>query len=98
MFQGHVTNQTGIHAAPDKTSAIQEMKPLTTMPELRHLTGMVNQLSTFTSHLAHLTQPLWELLSKDDCGELIRTKLSFSSMIQMLKPRFLPMRHCTDWE
>ena len=56
-FLGHVIDQTGIRADPDKTAAIQQMKPLTTIPELRHFMGMVNQLGKFhtqprTAHTA----------------------------------------------
>lgn len=35
------------------------------VPELRRFLGMVNQLGKFTPHLAELTQPLRELLSKN---------------------------------
>ena len=64
-FLGHVIDETGIRADPEKTSAIREIEPLTTVPELRRFMGMVNQLSKFTPHLAQQTQPLRELLSKD---------------------------------
>ena len=64
-FLGHVIDQTGIRADPEKTLAIQEMKPPTTVSELRRFLGMVNQLGKFTSNLAQLTQPLRELLGKN---------------------------------
>jgi len=41
------------------------MKPPTTISELRHFVGMVNQLGKFTPNLAQLTQPLRELLGKN---------------------------------
>ncbi|ETW98423.1 MAG: hypothetical protein ETSY2_42830 [Candidatus Entotheonella gemina] len=63
-FLGHIINETGVQADPDKTSAIREMKPPTNVPELRRFMGMVNQLGKFSSHLAEITQPLRELLSK----------------------------------
>ena len=47
-FLGHVIDQSGIQADPDKTSAIREMKQPTTVPELRRFVGMVNQLGKFT--------------------------------------------------
>ena len=64
-FLGHLIDQTGIRADPDKTAAIREMKPPTTVPELCRSMGMVNQLGKFTPNLAHLTQPLRALLSKN---------------------------------
>ncbi len=63
-FLGHAIDQTGIRADPDKTLAIREMKPPTSVPELRRFMGIVNQLDKFTPNLAQLTQPLRELLSK----------------------------------
>ena len=46
-FLGHIINEAGVQADPDKTSAIQEMKPPTNIPELRRFMGMVNQLGKF---------------------------------------------------
>ena len=63
-FLGHVVDQTGIHADPDKTSAITKMPPPATVTELRRFLGMVNQLGKFTPNLAELTKPLQDLLSK----------------------------------
>ena len=64
-FLGHVIDQTGIRANPEKTLAIQEMKPPTTVSELRRFLGMVNQLGKFLPNLAQLTQPLRKLLGKN---------------------------------
>ena len=63
-FLGHVIDQNGIRADPDKTTAIVHMSPPTTVSELRQFMGMVNLLGKFTPRLAELTQPLQELLSK----------------------------------
>ena len=63
-YLGHLIDQRGIQADPDKTSAIREMKPPTNISELRRFMGMVNQLGKFSSNLADLTQPLRQLLSK----------------------------------
>ena len=63
-FLGHLINETGIRADPDKTRAIREMQAPTTVIELRRFLGMVNQLRKFTPHLTDLTQPLRRLLSK----------------------------------
>ena len=63
-FLGHLIDERGIQADPEKTSAILEMSPPTNIPELRRFMGMVNQLGKFSRNLAQLTQPLRELLSK----------------------------------
>ena len=63
-FLGHVIDQEGIRADPDKVTAITEMKPPTNVPELCRFMGMANQLGKFSSSLADLTQPLRQLLSK----------------------------------
>ena len=63
-FLGHIIDAQGIQADPDKTSAITEMAPPSSVPELRRFMGMANQLGKFTPNLAELTQPLRELLSK----------------------------------
>ena len=63
-FLGHVIDATGIHPDPGKTKAIRELKAPTTVTELRRFLGMANQLGKFTPHLATLTQPLRELLTK----------------------------------
>lgn len=64
-FLGHVIDENGIRADPEKTAAIRGMKPPTTVSELRRFMGMVNQLGKFTPRLAQLSQPLRELLNKD---------------------------------
>ena len=63
-FLSHTIDQEGIHADPAKTTAIFNMNPPTSVPELRRFMGMINQLGKFTPNLAELTQPLWKLLSK----------------------------------
>ena len=63
-FLGHVIDETGIKADPEKTSAIRQMQAPTNVSELRRFLGMVNQLGKFSPNLATLTQPLRELLSK----------------------------------
>ena len=46
-FLGHIINDKGIAADPEKTSATREMQPPTNVPQLRQFLGMVNQLGTF---------------------------------------------------
>ena len=63
-FLGHVVDEKGITADPDKTAAIREMQTPASVPELRRFMGMVNQMGKFSPNVANLTQPLRELLSK----------------------------------
>ena len=63
-FLGHVIDGRGIHADPEKTSAILNMSTPTNILELRHFMGMANQLGKFSRNLAELTQPLRQLLNK----------------------------------
>ena len=63
-FLGHIIEQTGIRADPEKTAGIQNIAPPQTIPELRCFLGMVNQLGKFSPNLAQITQPLRELLKK----------------------------------
>ena len=62
-YLGHVVDQEGIRADPDKTAAIQAMRPPTNISELRRFMGMVNQLGKFSQNLAQISQPLRALLS-----------------------------------
>ena len=95
-FLGHLIDQSGIRADPDKTSAIREMEAPTTVSELRRFMGMINQLGKFTPNLAHLTQPLRELLSKkrtwlwgpeqDNAFSLVKAELSKPTTLSLDNP------------
>ena len=63
-FLGHLIDEHGIRADPDKVSAIVNMQPPTNVPEMRRFMGMVKQLGKFSPVLAELTQPLRQLLTK----------------------------------
>lgn len=63
-FLGHVIDENGIRADPEKTQAIKRMSPPTSVSSLRKFLGMANQLGKFTPNLAEVTQPLRELLGK----------------------------------
>ena len=56
-FLGHVIDGRGIHAHPEKTSAILNMSTPTNISEFRCFMGMANQLGKFSKNLAELTQP-----------------------------------------
>ncbi len=77
VFVGHLIDENGIQPDPEKTAAIAEMKPPTSITELRRFLGMANQLGKFSPILAELTQPLRELLKKS-AGVLTMTRLSNS--------------------
>ena len=62
-FLGHLVDENGIRADPEKTSAILKMEPPRNVSELRRFMGMANQLGKFSHRLAELSQPLRELLS-----------------------------------
>ena len=62
-FLGQLVDEDGIKPDPSKVHAIQQMKPPSTVSELRRFLGMVNQQSKFLPHLADRTKPLRDLLS-----------------------------------
>ena len=62
-FSGHIINGDGIHADPEKVTAITEMAVPCNVSELRLFLGMFNQLSKFSLELAEKSKPLRELLS-----------------------------------
>ena len=62
-FLGHLIDEEGIKADPEKTSAITKMPTPQCVTDLRHFTGLANQLGKFSPNLAELSQPLRELLS-----------------------------------
>ena len=63
-FLGHLIDENGIRADPDKTSAIIKMEPPTNISELRRFMGMVNQLGKFWQNLGDITQPLDSSLAR----------------------------------
>ena len=62
-FLGHVIDQEGIRADPEKVSTTLQMEAPHNVSELRRFLGMVNQLGKFSPCVSELTQPLRELLS-----------------------------------
>ena len=59
---GHVIDQHGVQADPEKASAIEGLSSPSTITEFL---GMANQMGKFSPNLAQMTQPLQELLSKN---------------------------------
>ena len=65
-FLGYLVDATGILPNPNRTSAIANMPTPENISELKRFMGMINQLGKFSSNLAELTQPLHELISKQN--------------------------------
>ena len=63
MFLGHVIDQRGITAHPNKTAATQQMETPKSVSELCRFLEMVNQLGKFSPNIAELSKPLRKLLS-----------------------------------
>lgn len=57
-FLGHVVDASGIRPDPDMVTVITELRPPTTVGDVRRILGM------FTPNLADITRPLRELLVK----------------------------------
>ena len=93
IFLGHQIDERGIQADPTKTQAIAQMKAPTTVSELRRVLGMVNQLGKFSPHLAHLIQPLRELLSKKATWywDSIHQQAFQNIKTELVKPTILAM-------
>ena len=95
-FLGHVVDQAGIRADPQKTAAILEMERPQNISELRRFMGMANQLGKFSPNLAELSQPLRELLSikkawlwgpsQEQAFQLVKEELSRPSVLALYDP------------
>ena len=62
-FLGYIIDCAEIHADPDKTHAIQQMKAPDNIDKLRRFLGMVTYLGKLTANLSHKVKPLRDLLS-----------------------------------
>ena len=65
-FLGHVIDSQGIRPDPNKISAIVRFATPGNVSDVRRFLGMVNQLSKFSPNLAEITQPMRELLVKEN--------------------------------
>ena len=63
-FLGHVINEKGICADPEKTKAIANFAAPTNKKELRRFLGIVNYLGKFSPALAENTNHLRQLLGR----------------------------------
>ena len=104
-FLGHIVDQDGVRADPDKTSAIIDMSPPTNVSELRRFMGMVNQLGKFSPNLTDLSQPLRALLTKkstwlwgpqqDRAFQTVKAELTKPSVLAFYDPQ-APTKVCAD--
>ena len=62
-FLGYIVSSQGISPDPQKTRAIIDMKPPTTVTQMRRFFSMITQMNRFSPTIAELSQPLRELLS-----------------------------------
>lgn len=65
-YLGHVMSEEGIACDPDRIEAIKMIEPPKSKNDLQKLMGMINYIRTFVHNLADLTQPLRELLKKNN--------------------------------
>ena len=63
-FLGHVGNEDGIRADPEKITAVRSMPEPSNITQVRGFLGMANQLAKFMPDLAEITEPLRDLLRK----------------------------------
>ena len=64
-YLGHLIGKTGLRPDPAKVSAISDMPPPESKPDLQRILGMVNYLGQFIPNLSQITTPLRSLLKKE---------------------------------
>lgn len=64
VFLGQLIDSQGIRPDPEKVKAIVSVPRPTNVGEIRRFLGMANQMSKFAPHMAEVTKPLRELLTK----------------------------------
>jgi hypothetical protein len=61
-----VIDSQGVRPDPNKVSAIVQFATPSNVSDISYLLGTVNQLSKFSPNLAEITQPMRELLVKEN--------------------------------
>ena len=64
QFAGFIITDKGVYPNPEKTAAIADFPQPTDVSTVRRFLGMANQLGFFLPDLAHMTDPLRQLLKK----------------------------------
>nr|XP_012137589.1 PREDICTED: uncharacterized protein K02A2.6-like [Megachile rotundata] len=65
QYCGYIINKSGIHKAPDKIEAINNMRRPTNITELRSFLGMIHYYDRFIPNLSSILKPLNTLLQKE---------------------------------
>lgn len=65
-YIGHRLTPQGVHPDPEKVKAIREMPPPTDKKGVERLLGTINYLAKFIPNMSTVTQPIRELLKKDN--------------------------------
>ncbi|QQP41502.1 Uncharacterized protein FKW44_015903 [Caligus rogercresseyi] len=65
-FAGFIVSSNGIAPDPTKTEAISKFVTPTNKTDLRSFMGLTNQLGSFVPDLAHITEPLRQLLKQNN--------------------------------
>ena len=63
-FAGYIVNKEGVKPDPEKKAAILNFPKPANISELRGFFGLANQLGHFIPDLAHVTEPMRQLLRK----------------------------------
>ena len=61
-FLGHIISPEEISPLPEKVKALQDLQPPTSLRQLRHFLGLLNNYRRFIPHCADLLSPLSDLL------------------------------------
>lgn len=65
-FLGQIIDAAGVRADPNKVRAVTDMEEAEDASGVRRFLGMVNHLGNYLPHLAEKTQPLRDLLKKQN--------------------------------
>ena len=65
-FAGHIISNAGVQPDPEKVKAIQDFAAPTDVTQVRSFLGLANQLGYFLPDLAHICQPIHDLLKKNN--------------------------------
>lgn len=65
-FLGQIIDAAGMRADPSKVRTVTDMEEPEDVSGVRRFLGMVNHLGKYLPHLAEKTQPLWDLLKKQN--------------------------------
>jgi hypothetical protein len=66
MLLGFIVSEHSIEANPDKIMTITRMGPINNLKGVQRVTGCLEALSRFISHLGERGLPLYRLLRKTD--------------------------------